>query len=85
MTSNEAVEQIAVGFLIPLDLGSRVLVTDGDTVVDGHLEGFWTDHGYKRDLKLNHLTVKTDTGEFTLKNIPLDYVIQIDRAAIRHE
>lgn len=70
-------EQIQVGDLTPRNLGNRVLVTDGDTVVDGTLDSFWADHTYKGELKVNHLTVKTGTGEFKLQNIPLDYVIQI--------
>ena len=72
-------EHINVGDLTSRDLGSRVLVTDGDTVVDGTLEGFWADFTYKRERRLNQLVVNTASGEFKLKQVPLDYVIQIDR------
>ncbi|GLU88936.1 hypothetical protein [Agromyces sp. NBRC 114283] len=70
-------EQIEVGELRARDLGRRVLITDGDTVVEGTLEGFWVDHNFKREPKFTHLEVTTESGEFKLKNPPLDYVIQI--------
>ena len=70
-------EQIQVGDLTPRHLGFRVLVTDGESVVDGILEAFWADHTYKREVRLNHLEVKTESGAFKLQQVPVDYVVQI--------
>jgi len=78
MGNNIMTNRIEVGDLTARHLGQRVLITDGDSVVEGTIESFWVDHTYKREPKLNYLEVKTENGEYKLKNAPVDYAIQID-------
>ena len=66
-----------MGDLTARHIGARLMIIDGNTVVDGTLDSFWVDTTFKGETKLNVLRVKTDAGQFELKNIPVDYVVQV--------
>ena len=70
-------EQIEVGDLTARHIGARVLVHDGNTVIDGTLGEFWVGRSFKGEVKFTLLRVLTASGKFDLKDAPTDYVIQL--------
>lgn len=75
-------KQIPVGSLSGYDIGRKVMVTMGDTVLCGTLHMVsWINFGDTngRGVECFGLTVNLEGGSsFELKQIPLSYVIQIE-------